>query len=68
MLPLSIAPLMVPPDSTSSVPPPRTIHPLLGDPAETDEVSPLLTVVMTTSPGCEKASEVLRLQDGHPAA
>jgi hypothetical protein len=48
--PLSIAPLMTPPDVTVSVPPLSTIHPPLGDPEDTAEVCPLLTVVMTISP------------------
>jgi hypothetical protein len=33
-----------------SVPPLSTIHPPLGDPEDTAEVCPLLTVVMTYSP------------------
>src|SRR5580704_1068832 len=49
MPPLSVAPLMTPPESTLRVPPARTIHPPLGDPEETAEVWPLLTVVMRCS-------------------
>ncbi len=47
--PLSTAALMTPPLKTSRVPPERTIHPPDGEPEETFEVTPLVTVVMLCS-------------------